>query len=46
MKKKCKHEPRIETVEDVFDGGIHRYHVNGDVCAKCGKLLSGKKSKK
>ena len=33
---KCKeHEPQIL---EVTEGG-HTYHVNGDVCSKCGELL-------
>ena len=37
--KGCKHECEVKQVTDVFDGGVHQYHVNGDVCIKCGKLM-------
>lgn len=40
MKNKCKHIPRTDKIEDVFGGGIHQYYVNGDVCSKCGALLT------
>ena len=38
-KKQCKHEPEIITVSDRGNGYIHLYHINGNVCVKCGRLL-------
>ena len=37
--KKCKHELEVRTVTDAGKGFIHQYHVNGNICIKCGKLM-------
>lgn len=34
-------EPEIITVTDVGNGYIHQYHVAGNVCVNCQRLLGG-----
>jgi hypothetical protein len=38
MENKCKHEIGTKIVTDVFNGGVHKYNVDGDTCIKCGEL--------
>jgi len=39
MLRKCKHKVGTKIVTEVAGGTLHQYHVAGDVCIKCGKLV-------